>query len=376
MYDVVEESAVTRVVNNAPYRGVRSAECDGNVRTVLNDVIARFSPDIVHVQHAMFLDLKFSTTAPIVWTLHDAWGWCAAGGQLVRRDTEEPGACDGPSDACAGCASRWVKDGPVGDALIGLAGSVSKTIPPSILQGAWQRLPTALREAVLAPRSPISNVQIARRRDAIRAFAGRCALMLAPSRYYADLAERNGLKRPIVLPHGVQPATGTSPTGQEAGPFVFLGTIAPHKGPELVYQAHRLAGMSRRLEIWGPPGPDPGYVATVKATGCWHGPCDDVHAVFRRARALVLGSTWPENAPLVVLEARAAGVPVIAPRIGGLPEMVHEDEDGWLYEPGDAGDLARCLIAADTGPLPCVSQPPTLDDHVDRLLGLYTNLRR
>ena len=102
---------------------------------------------------------------------------------------------------------------------------------------------------------------------------------------------------------------------------------------------------------------------------------DDPSPLLSRARALILGSRWPENAPMVVLEARAAGCPVIAPRLGGLPELIEPGQDGWLYEPGDVDDLVRCLAAAESGPAPAVRPPPTLDDHLDGLIRVYDGLR-
>lgn len=64
---------------------------------------------------------------------------------------------------------------------------------------------------------------------------------------------------------------------------------------------------------------------------------------YRGARALVLPSTCFEMCPLVILEAMAHGLPVIASRIGGLGELVDDGETGLLFEPGDADDLAGKL---------------------------------
>ena len=56
--------------------------------------------------------------------------------------------------------------------------------------------------------------------------------------------------------------------------------------------------------------------------------------------ALVVPSVWIENAPFVIREAFAAGLPVVASNLGGMAEMVRHDQDGLLFDPGSAPALA------------------------------------
>jgi len=59
---------------------------------------------------------------------------------------------------------------------------------------------------------------------------------------------------------------------------------------------------------------------------------------------------WYENFPRVLVEAFACGLPVIASRLGALADLVEEGVTGLLFEPGDAGDLMRCLQWARAHP--------------------------
>ncbi|MCK9377459.1 MAG: glycosyltransferase [Syntrophobacterales bacterium] len=68
----------------------------------------------------------------------------------------------------------------------------------------------------------------------------------------------------------------------------------------------------------------------------------DIRPFLRQARLLVLSSRY-EALPNVVLEAMAAGLPVVATRVGGLPELVVPGHTGWLVPPGDAPALAAAL---------------------------------
>lgn len=362
MWERMEAPGVTRYVQNAPWAALRLGPADPAVDRLYAEVQDRFRPDVVHLHHLHGVSSTLPLGAPAVWTLHDAWAWCAAGGQLVH----DGAPCDGPGPACAACASAWARDTPRVTAGLRLAAAAGRFLPADRLHAAWRRLPARLRARATAGRAPPVDPSLPEaRRRAFLDLARRCRLV-SPSRYFAAAAVRAGFPPPVVLPHGVDP-TPRLPLADDA-PFVFLGTLAPHKGPHLVRAAWERAGRPAPLRIHGPAGPDAAYVAALRDDGPV--PAGAVPALLAGARALVLGSTWPENAPLVVLEARAAGCPVVAPALGGIPELLTPGVDGWLYPPGEVDALAACLRAAMRAPPP-VSPPPSFQEHLDRLLALY-----
>ncbi len=370
-YAVLEEDGVTRIVNNVPTRSLARAERDAAVDERVAAVARRFRPDVVHVQHLQFLSASLRFDVPVVGTLHDAWAWCAAGGTLVDADRR---VCPGPDPArCAPCASRWRPvPGRTAEALLGLAGVASRVVAPERLHRLYQRLPAPLRARIHRDRAPLEPPAAAARRNAsLRAFYASLDARIAPSAFLAAQAEAAGLGPVTVVPHGVP----SGPARVGGGPLLFLGTLAWHKGPDLVVDAWRRAfpAGDPGLELHGPIG-DPQLVRDHPVGG----PLDraGVRAKLARAAALVMGSRWPENAPLVALEARAAGCPVVAPAIGGLPELIAHGVDGRLYPPGDRDALAAALRAVIADPPRAVRPPPTHDAQVSATEAVYRRVLR
>lgn len=72
----------------------------------------------------------------------------------------------------------------------------------------------------------------------------------------------------------------------------------------------------------------------------------DVPALMSAADGYLLSSAW-EGMPVVLLEAAAAELPVVATRVGGVPEVVEDGVTGFLVPPGDAEGLARAMAAVE-----------------------------
>ena len=356
---------VTRIVNNVPAWPLERAEQDPAMDGILTRLIQAGAPDLVHVQHIQFLSAGLRPDVPWLVTLHDAWAWCPSGGTLLELPEGRP--CEGPHPGrCAKCYAAW-RPVPTatGQGLMTAAGHLGRFIPPDRLHAAWSRLPARLRAPIARGRAPDEAPDGAARRAALVGDWFRAAhRRLAPSAYLATAAEAAGLGPVHVVPHGVSaagPEASEEAQRPASAPFLFLGTVAHHKGPDLVVRAWRTAFPNGRpgLRLAGPVQ-DPALALGHPLEG----PLDRsaVQAALRGARALVLGSRWPENAPLVVLEARAAGCPVIAPALGGLPELIEPGRDGWLVPPDDEHALASALREAVQSPIQAVHPPPTVDD--------------
>jgi glycosyltransferase involved in cell wall biosynthesis len=145
--------------------------------------------------------------------------------------------------------------------------------------------------------------------------------------------------RIVVRPNMVflAPPITQSVTGEY---IAYVGRITPEKGVDVLCEAAGVANLPVRVagdeSAW--PNLVDRYSGHVRFEGILHGRA--LEGFYRGARFLVVPSRWWEVCPIVVLEAMNYGCPVIASRIGGLPELIDDNVTGLLFEPGDHRELA------------------------------------
>ena len=148
-------------------------------------------------------------------------------------------------------------------------------------------------------------------------------------------------------PVTVKPALAKSAAGAELV-MAFVGQLEQYKGIiDLIKAANRLTGQwhllvagsgaaeaeARRAAIDNPKIKFLGYLP----------PAELEHKIWSAADLLVNPSRTPESFGMVIVEAYAHGVPVVASRIGALGELVKDGVTGWLVKPGNPDDLKRQL---------------------------------
>jgi glycosyltransferase involved in cell wall biosynthesis len=261
-----------------------------------------FRPDVIHV-HNLFPMLSpavlRSARAPVVVTLHNYRLLCLPA--VFLRDGR----------ACEDCLGKFPWRGVVHRCYRGSAGG-SAALAASL--GVHRRMGT---------------------------FA-HVAMFLAVSEFVRRKHVEAGFDPARIR---VKPNFGAAQPRRE-GPgedFLFLGRLSEEKG------------LDRLVSVWGDvparlivvgDGPERARLEamapdTVEFRGSV--PPDEVPAHLARARALVLPSICYEGAPRTVVEAYAAGVPVVANRYGALPSVVANGVTGLLVEPGDADGWTAAL---------------------------------
>jgi len=179
------------------------------------------------------------------------------------------------------------------------------------------------------------------------------ARFIALTRFARDKFAAHGLPadRIAVKPNSVKdPGPNATPLGQRQG-VLFVGRISREKGLRVLLDAwQRMADQMPAPELTiigdGPELPEMRRIAPAGVRFAGLLPRSEVLAQMQRAAILVMPSTWYEGFPATLAEALACSLPVIAPRLGGFPEMVEPGLNGWLYPPADSAALAATLRAA------------------------------
>lgn len=197
-----------------------------------------------------------------------------------------------------------------------------------------------------------SGLRIAALRLARDVELRRAAHVFCPSDYLRKLAVEWGVpaERVSVLPNPAPRVPELRPReelrasfGMNGDTLAFAGRLGPQKALDVALAAvAAVDGISlvvagegeERARLEALAGPRVRFIGAQ--------PRERVLELFRAADASILSSIW-ENFPHTVVEALAAGTPVIATRVGGVSEVVADGENGLLVPPGDPDALADAV---------------------------------
>ncbi|CAN5729013.1 glycosyltransferase family 4 protein [soil metagenome] len=333
---------------------------NGALVDAFGQILDDFQADLVHVQHLMglpaaILDVVQARGIPYIVTLHDYW-WICANANLLTNYSDE--TCAGPVAYlnCTHCIvarsaqnASWLGAPVITGSLIWRARLLRK-----ILQGAQQ---------------VIAFSEFVRTWYGQQGMAAAKLCLLAPGveQPPADLPTRHRLpEQPVRL--------------------LYLGGIARVKGVHVILEALRHVPGAVELWVAGDLTSDPAYsdelrqLATTKVTFLGR---LDRQAVWQRLAqvdVLLAPSLWHETYCFVAREAFAAGVPVIASRMGALSELVRHEIDGLLVSPGDpqAWQAALQSVVDDPQRLErwrtAIRQPAHRQEHIAQMIDLYTGV--
>ena len=347
-------------------------------------LLQELRPDALHLFHLRRLTLSLATAAgrcrvPLLASLTDYWFACPTG--QLQFPEQEP--CPGPRADGANCAQH----------LAGRVVPVLGRLPLPL----WRLLAAALRSW---PHSPFTGLQ--RRPSAMAEILRRCEHVLVPSTLMWRTFDQLGFATHHfqLCPYGIsleglqeQHARQCWP-GRDQRPLRlgFIGSFNRAKGAHVLLEALALLPAAIPLEVvlYGNPGDDPAYAAQLMrmATSLsqvrWGGVfgSEEVFAVLAELDLLVVPSLWRENAPLIVLQALASGLPLLLSDVEGMADQVQPGSNALLFPPGDSQALAVLLreLALDPVRLAALvnrgGTPRTIADYGDQLEQLYARLQR
>ncbi len=370
-----------------------------NFRKIVDEV----RPSIVHL-HARtsavserLCDIAHDAGSRVVFTYHTPTVSCARGTMMLYGN--EP--CDGviQRQRCTSCALA-------GYGLPRLLAGLSARFPDHLAASLSSLTSVALLGSLVSlggVRKAASAVQIpalmGQAQEQFHSFMAQVDHVVVLCRWARDVLARNGvpdekvtLSRQGISDRGAVARGG--PLREEPGPLklAYFGRIDPAKGADLLVQAiAAIPDAQVILDLFAilPPGAS----AARTQLEIWAArdrrltlrppvAPDAVPDIMSGYDLIAIPSRWLETGPLVVLEAFAAGVPVLGSDLGGIAESVRDGVDGILVRPDDA-DAWAAAISRLAGNRDLVSNlkrdirpPRTMDDVARDMSELYFDLDR
>jgi glycosyltransferase involved in cell wall biosynthesis len=274
----------------------------------LRSIIMREHPDIVHAHNWIvhsFTPLKMWSKAKLVVTLHDCSLICA------KQSFEYHGAvCRGPGlTKCLGCAAGHY--------------GVARGVPITLAN--W--IGTSMQHHTVDMFLPVSRAVA----EATQLAGHRVPYQVIPNFVPDNLGQSSDETDPLLaqLP--------------KDGYLLFVGDMGRGKGEDVLLRAY--ADMTSQVPLVLIGRPVAGFSANlppnVHVLQSW--PHATVMSAWSRSTIALTPSTFFDSCPTVALEAMAMGRPVVASRIGGLPDIVVDGETGLLVPPCDKQALREAI---------------------------------
>ncbi|QEH36939.1 GDP-mannose-dependent alpha-(1-2)-phosphatidylinositol mannosyltransferase [Aquisphaera giovannonii] len=330
------------------------------LESLFEGVLAWSEPEVVHINHLGDLSPRFAEIArcrgaEVVLSLHDFFLVCAHA--HLRRPTGE--LCDGP------------------------------------------RRGKECHRTCFASTAPSGLARWEKRCDDYRSVLGQAGRIICPSRFIASYFEAYGVpsERLQVIPNGVSippdeaPELASQP--RQGGPvlqLVFLGTVVAHKGVHMILEALSRAALGA-VRLWAIGAtPDPEYTRLLRKRAeriaglefRLYGPYDPriLPLLLRDADCAIVPSLVAESFSITTREALVRSVPVLASRLGALPEAIQDGENGFTFNPDQPEELASLLrrIATEPGLLRRLrggaraSRTLTTAQHADLVRSVYEDV--
>ncbi len=285
---------------------------DPEAMLALRRIILEERPDVIHAHNWIvhsITPLKAWSRAKLVMTQHDYSLVCVQK-RLMRHDRR----CSGPGFMkCLNCAAGFY--------------GVAKGLPATLANFTWGALERRTVDMFLpVSHSVAEQTQLAKYHVPYR---------IIPN-FIPDDEETSGEDT-----EETQALLEQLPVGDF---LLYVGDIMPDKGVDVLLQAHTQLNSPLPLVLIGRPisGYDLARLpSNVLHLGRW--PHSAIMQAWRRCAIALIPSICPDACPTVAMEAMAMGRPIVASRIGGLTDIINDEQTGLLVPPGDPQALRDAI---------------------------------
>ena len=212
-------------------------------------------------------------------------------------------------------------------------------------------------------------------------------VFVSPSKFLGDKISQYGYEKKPVL---VQPYTldleAYEPCYEPSYYFVFMGRLTHEKGVNFLLDAAKeIRGADLYILGTGPLEDEMRQrvknenLNNVKMLGYKGG--DELRDIVRKAKFTVITSEWHDNSPLVIYESLSLGNPIIGSRMGGIPELIEEGVDGFVFDRGDKDTFVARVNELIANPEMAIEMGRNarkksealygFDEHYTKLMKLY-----
>lgn len=189
-----------------------------------------------------------------------------------------------------------------------------------------------------------------------RIYVKNVDLFLCPSQFLQRKLKQHGFQAPTVHLPTFMPLENFHTREEHSDDFLFLGRLVALKGVRTLFEAMRLVGPQARLLVAGEGELRQELEEYARR---WelknivflgYLSMKELMPLIQRAAFTVFPSECFENYPMAILESFACGTPVIGSNLGGIAELVRPGQNGLVFEPGNARDLAEKITFMQNHP--------------------------
>jgi len=210
-------------------------------------------------------------------------------------------------------------------------------------------------------------------------------LFISPSIFLRNKFIECGIGNKVITVNNFINVDEVQPYYSNSGYVVYVGRLNYLKGVDTLIEAakrvpklmFKIVGNGELLDVYKDAN-----ISNVEFLGYKSG--DELHNLIAKSLFAVVPSQWYENFPYSVLESFAFGKAVIGSRVGGIPELIKENETGLLFEMGNVNELREkieylCnnehkILSMGKNARRMVEEKFSAEEHYKKLMGIYKNV--